>query len=46
MYDAVEDGRHIVTMDVPKSIKMDDLLKKKGNVCFNQTALLKRKRML
>ncbi len=27
LYDAVEDGRHIVTMDVPKSIKMDDLLK-------------------
>ncbi|MHA7733529.1 hypothetical protein [Nitrosopumilus sp. S6] len=27
LYDAVEDGRHIVTMDVPKSIKLDDLLK-------------------
>ena len=27
LYDPVEDGRHIVTMDVPKSIKMDDLLK-------------------
>ncbi|KFM16311.1 hypothetical protein AAA799P11_01445 [Marine Group I thaumarchaeote SCGC AAA799-P11] len=27
LYDAVEDSRHIVTMDVPKSIKMDDLLK-------------------
>lgn len=27
LYDAVEDGRHIVTMDVPNSIKMDDLLK-------------------
>jgi hypothetical protein len=27
LYDAVEDGRHIVTMDVPKNIKMDDLLK-------------------
>ncbi|AFS81807.1 hypothetical protein NKOR_09810 [Candidatus Nitrosopumilus koreensis AR1] len=27
LYDAVEDGRHIVTMNVPKSIKMDDLLK-------------------
>ena len=27
LYDAVEDGRHIVTMDVPKSIKIDDLLK-------------------
>ncbi|QDI88880.1 hypothetical protein Nisw_04765 [Candidatus Nitrosopumilus sp. SW] len=27
LYDAVEDGRHIVTMDVPKSVKMDDLLK-------------------
>ncbi|AJM91526.1 MULTISPECIES: hypothetical protein [Nitrosopumilus] len=27
LYDAVEDGRHIVTMDVPKSIKMDNLLK-------------------
>ena len=27
MYDAVEDGRHIVTMDVAKDIKIDDLLK-------------------
>ena len=27
LYDAVEDGRHIVTMDVPKNIKIDDLLK-------------------
>ncbi|MCV0430697.1 hypothetical protein [Nitrosopumilus sp.] len=27
LYDPVEDGRHIVTMDVPKTIKMDDLLK-------------------
>jgi hypothetical protein len=27
LYDAVEDGRHIVTMDVVKDIKMDDLLK-------------------
>jgi len=27
LYDGVEDGRHIVTMDVPKNIKMDDLLK-------------------
>ena len=27
LYDEVEDGRHIVTMDVVKSIKMDDLLK-------------------
>jgi len=27
LYDAVEDGRHIVTMDVPKEIKIDDLLK-------------------
>lgn len=27
LYDAVEDGRHIVTMDVPKKIKLDDLLK-------------------
>ncbi len=27
LYDAVEDGRHIVTMDVPKSVKLDDLLK-------------------
>ncbi len=27
LYDPVEDGRHIVTMDVPKNIKMDDLLK-------------------
>jgi hypothetical protein len=37
LYDPVEDGRHIVTMDVPKSIKIDDLLK--GEVyefVFNQ----------
>jgi hypothetical protein len=27
LYDSVEDGRHIVTMDVAKSIKIDDLLK-------------------
>ena len=27
LYDSVEDGRHIVTMDVEKSIKIDDLLK-------------------
>ena len=27
LYNAVEDGRHIVTMDVAKDIKMDDLLK-------------------
>jgi len=27
LYDAVEDGRHIVTMDVSKEIKIDDLLK-------------------
>ena len=27
LYDAVDDGRHIVTMDVVKSIKLDDLLK-------------------
>ena len=27
LYDAVEDGRHIVTMDVPKSVKIDNLLK-------------------
>lgn len=27
LYDAVEDGRHIITMDVPEDIKMDDLLK-------------------
>ena len=27
LYDAVEDGRHIVTMDVPKSVKIGDLLK-------------------
>lgn len=27
LYDAVEDGRHIVTMDVAKDIKIDDLLK-------------------
>ena len=37
LYDAVEDGRHIVTMDVAKKIKIDDLLK--GEVyefIFNQ----------
>ena len=27
LYDAVEDGRHIVTMDVAKKIKLDDLVK-------------------
>ena len=27
LYDAVDDGRHIVTMDVAKKIKIDDLLK-------------------
>ena len=27
LYDSVEDGRHIVTMDAAKSIKIDDLLK-------------------
>ena len=27
LYEGVEDGRHIVTMDVPKTIKMDALLK-------------------
>lgn len=27
LYDPVEDGRHIVTMDVSKKIKIDDLLK-------------------
>lgn len=27
LYDGVEDGRHIVTMDVSKKIKIDDLLK-------------------
>jgi len=27
LYDAVEDGRHIVTMDLPKKIKIDDLVK-------------------
>ena len=27
LYDSVEDGRHIVTMDVAKGIKIDDLLK-------------------
>ena len=27
LYDAVEDERHIVTMDVEKDIKIDDLLK-------------------
>jgi len=30
MYDPVEDGRHIVTMDVPKKIKIKDL--EKGSV--------------
>jgi mRNA-degrading endonuclease HigB of HigAB toxin-antitoxin module len=37
LYDAVEDGRHIVTMNVPKKIKIEDLLK--GQVyefVFNQ----------
>ena len=27
LYDPVEDGRHIVTMDLPKTIKMNDLEK-------------------
>lgn len=27
LYDPVEDGRHIVTMDLPKKIKIDDLVK-------------------
>lgn len=27
LYDGVEDGRHIVTMDLVKGIKIDDLLK-------------------
>ena len=27
LYEVLEDGRHIVTMDVEKEIKMDDLLK-------------------
>ena len=27
LYDPVEDGRHIVTLDVPKDIKLDDLVK-------------------
>ena len=27
LYDPVEDGRHIVTMDLAKGIKIDDLLK-------------------
>ena len=27
LYDPVEDGRHIVTLDVPKKIKIDDLVK-------------------
>lgn len=31
LYEAVEDGRHIVTMDLPKNIKPDDC--KKGEVC-------------
>ncbi len=30
MYDPVEDGRHIVTMDVPKKIKIKDLEKGSG----------------
>lgn len=37
LYDPVEDGRHIVTMDLPKKIKIDDL--EKGVVyefIFNQ----------
>ena len=37
LYDPVEDGRHIVTMDLPKKIKLSDL--KKGVVyefTFNQ----------
>jgi len=37
LYDPVEDGRHIVTMDLPKKIKMSDL--EKGVVyefTFNQ----------
>jgi len=31
LYDPVEDGRHIVTMDLPKIIKIKDLVK--GEVC-------------
>jgi hypothetical protein len=27
LYDPVEDGRHIVTMDLPKKIKIDNLVK-------------------
>jgi len=27
LYDAIEDGRHIVTMDLPKKIKIADLVK-------------------
>ncbi len=27
LYDAIEDGRHIVTMDLPKKIKIDGLVK-------------------
>jgi len=27
IYDAVEDGRHIVTLDIPKKIKISDLMK-------------------
>lgn len=27
LYDAIDDGRHIVAMDVDKDIKMDDLVK-------------------
>ena len=30
MYDPVEDGRHIVTLDIPKKIKIKDL--EKGSV--------------
>jgi len=26
LYDTIEDGRHIVTMDLPKKIKIDDLV--------------------
>lgn len=27
IYDSIDDGRHIITLDVSKSIKIDDLLK-------------------
>ena len=27
LYDPIEDGRHIVTMDLPKKVKIDDLVK-------------------